>query len=108
MKRIKNILLCLIFISTFNILKVSANPYNQNGPYGINCTWYAWNMANEKAHVVLPSLGNAKDWYNNASSLGYTVGTTPRANSIVVWGGWTSYGHVGYVESVGDNVINVL
>ena len=105
MKRI--ILLCLIFISTFNILKVSANPYNQNGPYGINCTWYAWNMANEKAHVVLPSLGNAKDWYNNASSLGYTVGTTPRANSIVVWGGWTSYGHVGYVESVGDNVINV-
>lgn len=107
MKRIKNILLCLIFISTFNILKVSANPYNQNGPYGINCTWYAWNMANEKAHVVLPSLGNAKDWYNNASSLGYTVGTTPRANSIVVWGGWTSYGHVGYVESVGDNVINV-
>ena len=107
MKKIKNILLCLIFISTFNILKVYANPYNQNGPYGINCTWYAWNMANEKAHVVLPSLGNAKDWYNNASSLGYTVGTTPRANSIVVWGGWTSYGHVGYVESVGDNVINV-
>lgn len=96
-------------ISIVSILEVTAatNPYKQAGPYGTNCTWYAWKMAYEKAGVVLPGWGNAKNWYRDAQNSGYTVGTTPQANSIIVWGDWTSYGHVGYVESVEGNILHV-
>lgn len=105
----KHLKLILLFICLFksNDVYASVNPYNPTGPYGTNCTWYAWNMAYEKKGVTLPGWGNAKDWYNDASNAGYSVGTTPKAGSIIVWGGWTSYGHVGYVESVSDNILHV-
>ena len=96
MKKIK----IIIFLLIINVLSISgvnaaSNPYKQSGPYGTNCTWYAWKMAYEKAGVTLPGWGNAKEWYSDAKRAGYSVGTTPKANSIIVWGGWTSYGHVG-------------
>ncbi len=100
-------LLCFIMIIGIIRVKAATNPYVQTGPYGTNCTWYAWNMAYEKAGVALPGFGNAKEWYNDAKNAGYSVGTTPRANSIIVWGGWTSYGHVGYVERVDGNTLYV-
>lgn len=108
MKKINHLLLAIfiIVISTYNV-SAATNPYKQTGPYGTNCTWYAWKMAYEKAKVTLPGWGNAKQWYSDAQKSGYKVGTTPKANSIVVWGGWTSYGHVGYVESVEGNTLNV-
>ena len=108
MKKIKIIILLLI-INVLSISGVSAasNPYKQTGPYGTNCTWYAWKMAYEKAGVTLPGWGNAKEWYSDAKNAGYSVGTTPKANSIIVWGGWTSYGHVGYVEKVSGNTLYV-
>lgn len=103
------IMLLVMFIYMIEITNVNAatNPYAATGPYGTNCTWYAWNMAYEKAGVALPGFGNAKEWYNDAKNAGYSVGTTPRANSIIVWGGWTSYGHVGYVERVEGNTLYV-
>lgn len=109
MKKSYIIIGLLIVINVFGISNVSAvtNPYKENGPYGTNCTWYAWKMASEKAGVTLPGWGNAKNWYQDAKNSGYTVGTTPKANSIIVWGGWTSYGHVGYVEKVEDGVLYV-
>lgn len=107
MKKICKMLLIATIMGTIGIQTILANPYQQTGPYGTNCTWYAWQMAYEKAGVVLPGWGNAKNWYQDALNSGYSVGTTPRANSIVVWGGWTAYGHVGYVESVAGNVIRV-
>ena len=129
-KKITKVILNIFFIGVlFNIKEIKANPYVSEGPYGTNCTWYAWKMANEKGGISLPSWGNAKDWYNDAKNSGYSVGTTPQANSIVVWGNWTPYGvqfpqtpqansivvwghwtpygHVGYVESIGENIINV-
>jgi surface antigen len=92
----------------FNVSVVSAatNPYKQTSMYGTNCTWYAWKMAEEHG-ITLPGWGNAKDWYNDAIKSGYEVGTTPKANSIVVWGNWTEYGHVGYVEKVDNNTLYV-
>lgn len=108
MKNILKYMLFLIIINFAIIFNVNAlNPYNQTGPYGTNCTWYAWKMTYEKAGVSLPSWGDAKEWYNQAKNAGYKVGTSPKANSIIVWGNWTSYGHVGYVEEVEGNVINV-
>lgn len=96
-----------IFICVFYSKKVLANPYPKTCSYGVNCTWYAWKMAKEKANVSLPNWGNAKDWYKNAQKSGYKVGSDAKANSIVVWGTWTSYGHVGYVESVKNDKIYV-
>lgn len=103
------VMLFIMFIKILGILNVSAatNPYKESGPYGTNCTCYAWKMANEKAGVILPGWGNAKNWFNDAKDDGYTVGTTPKANSIIVWGDWTSYGHVGYVESVEGDVLHI-
>ena len=108
-KRIVKIIvfLCIINLLSIGSVKSASNPYKQSGPYGTNCTWYAWKMAYEKAGVTLPGWGNAKEWYNDAKSAGYSVGTTPKANSIIVWGGWTSYGHVGYVERVSGNTLYV-
>ncbi len=107
MKKIKIILLFSLVFLNINAVSAASNPYKQSGPYGTNCTWYAWKMAYEKAGVTLPGWGNAKEWYNDAKNAGYSVGTTPKANSIVVWGGMTSYGHVGYVEKVSGNTIYV-
>ena len=62
-------------------------------------------MAYEKGKVTLPGWGNAKQWYNEAKNDGYKVGKAPKANSIVVWGNWTEFGHVGYVEKIeGENI----
>lgn len=108
MKKVTNILLLIIFLNYIGMESVKAgNPYAASGPYGTNCTWYAWKIVNEKTGISLPGWGNAKNWYQDAQNSGYSIGTTPKANSIIVWGGWTSYGHVGYVESVKDNIIYV-
>jgi len=103
----KTLFLCLLIILNIYIVEAASNPYKENGPYGINCTWYAWNMAKEKGGVSLPALGDAKNWYSNAKNKGYLVGNTPKSNSIVVWDNWTSYGHVGYVEKVEGNILYV-
>lgn len=97
----------ILFISCSTMVNAASNPYKQTSSFGTNCTWYAWKMAYEKGGVALPGWGNAKDWYNDAKKDGYKVGSTPKANSIVVWGNWTSYGHVGYVESVTSNTLHV-
>lgn len=96
--------LIMSFIFIDNV-KAATNPYSQTGSYGTNCTWYAWKMAYEKGKVTLPGWGNAKQWYNEAKNDGYKVGKTPKANSIVVWGNWAEFGHVGYVEKIeGENI----
>lgn len=61
---------------------------------------------NEKTGISLPAWGNAKTWYTSAEKAGYSVGKTPKKNSVVVWN-ITSYGHVGYVERVNGNDIYV-
>ena len=109
MKKLKISLFLLSFILILNISNVNAasNPYSEKGPYGTNCTWYVWKIASEKAGINLPSWGNAKNWYNDAKNDGYSVGKEPKVNSIIVWGSWTSYGHVGYVEKVDGNILHV-
>lgn len=103
----KTILLILVsLLFTTNVYAIS-NPYSKTSSYGTNCTWYAWKMAKEKGGVTLPGWGNAKDWYKDAKNDGYSVGSTPKAKSIVVWGNWTSKGHVGYVEKVSGDTIYV-
>ena len=103
----KIIIFLIFFLLNLSVISAAKNPYKQTSSYGTNCTWYAWKMAYEKGGVALPGWGNAKNWYSDAKKDGYKVGQTPKANSIVVWGNWTSYGHVGYVESVSSNTLHV-
>lgn len=104
-KVILKVFVLIIIISIGNV-KALANPYNEKGPYGVNCTWYTWKMANEKAGVSLPGWGNANTWYSSASKAGYSVGSEAKNNSIIVWN-MTSYGHVAYVEKVDGNTLYV-
>jgi surface antigen len=51
----------------------------------------------------VPWSGDAWAWAGNAAGMGYTVSSTPRVGSIVVWGaggGYSGFGHVAYVVSV--------
>lgn len=94
----------IIFLAGILESKAASNPYNKNFNGGINCTWFAWQQAHDKAGVDLPGWGNANTWFASAKKAGYETGMTPRVNSIVVWQ-WNNLGHVGYVERVyGDSI----
>lgn len=88
-----------------NSYNKSKNPFAQSNLFG-QCTWYAWGRANEITGKNLPCRGDAKTWYSVASSNGYSVGSTPRKNSIAVWSKGT-YGHVAYVEKVEGNSVTI-
>lgn len=108
MKNYLKIVLALVIFSFFiSNVEAASNPYKKNLSWGgINCTWYAWDQAYNKAGVALPGWGNANTWLDYAKKAGYETGTVPRAKSIVVWQ-WSSYGHVGYVEKVNNDKIYV-
>ena len=56
--------------------------------------------------------GNAKEWLSKAKELWIPTSTVPKPWSIAVYLPWddgaSSYGHVAYVESVGDNGVIVI
>lgn len=69
------------------------------------CTWYCWSKAHSKANAYpernlkvdnLPTV-DAYKWANIAKSNGFTIGDTPKKDSIAVWSNGSS-GHVAYVE----------
>ncbi len=69
-------------------------------PYGY-CTYY---VANKRS---VAWRGNAGAWLYNAKSAGYATGKKPQAGAIVVTTEDARYGHVAYVESVGDGIITI-
>lgn len=74
---------------------------NTNSYYYGYCTWY---VANKKD---VPGLwGNAGQWLYSAQSSGYETSNVAKDNSIIVTNesGW---GHVGVVESVGEDTITI-
>jgi LysM repeat protein len=75
----------------------------QSGSTGLNgyefgqCTGF---VASKR--FVPSGWGNATTWKQGAINAGWTVSNTPVAGAIA----WT-YGHVAYVESVGDGVVTI-
>jgi len=67
------------------------------GAYG-NCTWWAAYMRPDLASAGI--TGDAGYWYDNASGLGFNLGSQPKIGSIAVF---SDFGHVAYVESVGSD-----
>lgn len=100
------IIVCLILLFPFNVY-AAKNPYKEKSSYGLNCTWYAWQNAYDLGGVALPGWGNAKTWANRAREAGYEVDSIPKSNSILVAPGYTSYGHVVYVEKVVGELLYV-
>ena len=105
-KSLSWLLSVLMLFGVFVLAPVTVNAMNNpypdiNGNYpgnNSNCTWTAW----EQAHIRgfdLPAWGNAKNWYAGAQNSGYPTGSTPRANSIVVYDAqsWNAWGHVAFV-----------
>lgn len=78
------------------------------GPYGDashgfpwgQCTWY---VAQKR---YIPWNGDAKTWLTKAPQYGFVIGTEPGVGSIVVTRE-SIYGHVAYVEAVGEDTITV-
>jgi surface antigen len=77
---------------------VGSSPCGNHFAYGF-CTYYV------ATRRCVPWLGNARDWYTAAASMGYHEGTLPVAGAIVVFrpgvDGTSSLGHVAYVEAIG-------
>lgn len=71
-----------------------------------NCTWYAYGRTLEVygQGFGAASFGNAGDWFNNARARGLSTGSTPKAGSIICWGGG-GYGHVAFVEEVSGSTV---
>ena len=79
------------------------NPYPCCGNGG-NCTWWVWKQAKDIWGVSLPGWGNANTWATYARNAGYTVSSTPAANTIgVSLSGATGLGHVVWVTKVNTN-----
>lgn len=78
-----------------NMISEVAVEYTVNTYPAGQCTWGAKQMAPWVGNY----WGNGGDWAATAKSLGYEVGSKPKAGAIAVWtdGG---YGHVAYVTDV--------
>ncbi len=115
-RKIFSLLLCVVMLLSMLAVCVfpasaATNPYPTiqyvGGVATLPCTNYAWQQTYDRLGIALPAWGNAINWYNNAANAGYSVGSTPRANSIAVWSmePMHSLGHVAFVTAVnGSNM----
>ncbi len=104
------VFLIMLLLLAPNVYAAS-NPYPkyQESPFGgkvISCTWYAWEQAHDRMGVDLPLWTYVQTWYNKAEKAGYSVGKTPKPNSIMIWNYGDGFGgHASYVTAVnGDTV----
>ena len=117
MKRFKSLLVALMAVICLlpafaKEASAASNPYPYTqtvlGVTTIPCTWYAWQQTYERLGIALPAWGNAIEWYNNAARAGYSVGATPKANSIAVWRERDhNLGHVAFVTAVNGNQMTI-
>lgn len=85
--------------------------YNTSGSYGSDqCTWYAFNRVHQLGGTVGDYMGNGADWGTTGQRTGYKVSSTPKAGDVIsfkqgVAGYHPLYGHVAFVEAVGEDSI---
>lgn len=72
------------------------------GGYVCQCTSYAGWKAQEYFGIYISSWGDAKNWGNTASRLGYVVDNNPAPHTIA-YSTSGIYGHVMWVESINAN-----
>ena len=85
--------------------------YNTSGSYPVGqCTWYAYNRVKQLGGSVDDYMGNGGEWGTTAKRLGYKTATSPKAGYLIsftpgVAGSSSQYGHVAFVEAVGEDGI---
>ncbi|MGW9856980.1 flagellum-specific peptidoglycan hydrolase FlgJ [Staphylococcus hominis] len=80
-----------------------SSPY----PYG-QCTWYVYERVQQFGKHVGGHWGDAHNWNNSAEDASYSVSTTPKNHTAVVFeagqsGASALYGHVAFVEKVNND-----
>ncbi len=65
------------------------------------CTWYVYERRAAAGRPIGSFWGNATSWKSSAISAGFVVNNTPAPGAILQNHG--GYGHVAYVESVGED-----
>lgn len=87
---------------------ISYNPFAAN--YSNQCTYYAEERMRQFTGLYMPVYGNAYQWANQARAVGWSVGTTPAVNSVVVFpaGAFgSSVGHVAWVVGLGNGTLHI-
>lgn len=85
--------------------------YNTSGSYGSDqCTWYVYNRVNQLGGKVGDFMGNGADWRDTGVREGYQTSDVPKAGYVIsfkqgVAGYHPLYGHVAFVEAVGEDGI---
>jgi surface antigen len=89
---------------------VSTNPPKQKLDKAFlgNCTWYANGRAKQlgrNATRVDKMLGNAGEWFSDATAAGITISSNPEVGAIAQWdvSDKRPYGHVAVVEQVNSD-----
>ncbi|BEL06660.1 hypothetical protein Q0Z83_048510 [Actinoplanes sichuanensis] len=85
---------------------------NYNQGYGGSCAYYALDRFHQLTGVYPKAFGDAKYLAASAASNGWSVGSTPRVDSIVIFqggqnGAGMEGGHAAWVEKVSGNQIYV-
>jgi surface antigen len=77
--------------------------YGSNGyDYGY-CTWWAALRRQQMGKPLPSNLGNASTWKVYAQLAGFSVSNKPQPGAVIWYPPHDYYGHVGFVESVGDD-----
>lgn len=105
MKKISYFIFLILCLAIIPVVMAAKNPYskykNWYGEKVANCTYDAWQAAYDNLGIALPGWGNANTWLSSAAKAGYSIGSKPKKNSIVVFddGG---YGHVAFVTAFNE------
>lgn len=100
--------------STNTVIRAGSGPTSKtNWATPGQCTWGAQvKWKNATGSYIGGFFGNALTWDTRAAAAGHSVGSTPRARSIVVLEpgvhGSSSYGHVAWVTSVSGNKVTYV
>lgn len=87
---------------------IGYNPFAAH--YSNQCTYYAEQRMAQQTGMYMPVTGNAYQWADQARAGGWTVGSSPAVNSVVVLprGSFGSqYGHVAWVINISGGQLQV-
>ena len=87
---------------------IGYNPFQAH--YSNQCTYYAEMRMAQQTGMYMPVTGNAYQWADQARAGGWTVGTIPAINSVVVFPAGSfqsSVGHVAFVVSIAGSTLRI-
>ncbi len=81
--RKRSLILLVLLIIPLNVF-AAKNPYEEVPRFKNTYTSAVWDLVYENTGIALPYWDEPSTWESKAKLAGYTVGTKPRSNSIVI------------------------